>query len=72
MPVDLSAGNKRNKYLKSVKKHSFCYSGSIPSIYREIYETINLHGFDKLTLAVFVPLFESSTLTKTILNQVEV
>ena len=33
---------------------------------------INLHGIDKLTLAVFVPLFESSTLTKAVLNQVDV
>ena len=31
---------------------------------------INLHGLDKLTLGVFIPLFESNTLTKAILNQV--
>ncbi|CAF2591171.1 unnamed protein product [Rotaria sp. Silwood2] len=31
---------------------------------------INIHGIDKLTLSVFVPLFESNTLTKTILNQI--
>ncbi|CAF3592991.1 unnamed protein product [Rotaria sp. Silwood1] len=45
-------------------------AGSIPSIYRNLFEMINLHGIDKLTLAVFVPLFESNTLTKTILNQI--
>ncbi|CAF3308914.1 unnamed protein product [Rotaria socialis] len=45
-------------------------AGSIPSIYRNLFELINLHGIDKLTLAVFVPLFESNVLTKTILNQI--
>jgi hypothetical protein len=30
---------------------------------------INSYGLDKLTFVVFVPLFESKTLTKTILNQ---
>ncbi|CAF0891827.1 unnamed protein product [Rotaria sordida] len=45
-------------------------TGSIPPIYRNLFEMINLHGIDKLTLAVFVPLFESNTLTQTILNQI--
>ncbi|CAF0924773.1 unnamed protein product [Adineta ricciae] len=45
-------------------------TGSIPSIYRDLFEMINLHGIDKLTLTVFVPLFESPTLTKAILNQI--
>jgi len=31
---------------------------------------INLHSINKLTLTVFIPLFESTTLTKAILNQV--
>lgn len=31
---------------------------------------INLHSIDKLTLPVFINLFESNTLTKPILNQV--
>lgn len=31
---------------------------------------INTYGIDKITLAVFVPLFESNILSKTILNQV--
>jgi hypothetical protein len=44
--------------------------GSIPSIYRDLFEMINLHGIDKLTLAVFIPLFESKILSKIILNQV--
>ncbi len=31
---------------------------------------INLHGLDKITFIIFIPLFESNTLTKAILNQV--
>ncbi|CAF1173442.1 unnamed protein product [Rotaria sordida] len=30
---------------------------------------INLHGLDKITFTIFIPLFESNTLTKAILNQ---
>jgi hypothetical protein len=30
---------------------------------------INSYGLDKLTFAIFVPLFESNTLTRTMLNQ---
>jgi hypothetical protein len=44
-------------------------SGSIPAIYREVFEMFNLHGLNKLTFTIFVPLFESNTLTKPILNQ---
>jgi hypothetical protein len=69
MPVDLSAGNNQNNRLK-FNKYLFLNLGSIPSIYRDLFEMINLHGLDKLTLAVFTPLFESNILTKTILNQV--
>ncbi|CAF3562226.1 unnamed protein product [Rotaria sp. Silwood1] len=44
--------------------------GSIPTIYRDLFEMINLHGLEKLTFTIFVPLFESNTLTKTVLNQI--
>ncbi|CAF1246872.1 unnamed protein product [Rotaria sordida] len=44
--------------------------GSIPAIYRDLYEMINLHGLEKLTFTIFVPLFESDTLTQAVLNQI--
>ena len=67
MPLDLVGGNSknRNSHISFFRSNS----GSIPAIYRDVFEMLNLHGLDKLTFAVFVPLFESHTLTKTILNQ---
>ncbi|CAF1219463.1 unnamed protein product [Rotaria sordida] len=44
--------------------------GSIPAIYRDLYEMINLHGLEKLTFTIFVPLFESDTLAQAVLNQI--
>jgi len=43
--------------------------GSIPTLYRDVFEMFNSHGLNKLTFTIFVPLFESNTLTKSILNQ---
>ncbi|CAF3840896.1 unnamed protein product [Adineta steineri] len=45
-------------------------AGLIPSVYRDLFEMVNLHGLDKLTLTVFISVFESNTLTKNILNQI--
>lgn len=72
MAVDLSGGsfNLRMKRILKVSRHSFILnSGSIPTLYREVFEMFNQHGLNKLTFTIFVPLFESNTLTKTILNQ---
>lgn len=44
--------------------------GIIPSLYRDVFEMFNSHGLNKLTFSIFVLLFESNTLTKSLLNQV--
>lgn len=44
--------------------------GAIPSVYRELFEMINTYGIEKITLPIFVSLFESNSLSRTILNQV--
>lgn len=44
-------------------------TGSIPTIYHDVFEMFNSNGLNTLTFNIFVPLFESNTLTKSILNQ---
>jgi hypothetical protein len=68
MPVDLSGGIVK---IEEIDKNIFfpLHAGTIPAMYREVYEMFNLHGLNKLTFTIFVPLFESNTLTKSILNQ---
>jgi hypothetical protein len=67
MPVDLSAGSFTTR---EIHKDFFPANlGSIPTLYRDVFEMFNSHGLNKLTFTIFVPLFESNTLTKSILNQ---
>jgi Ca2+-binding EF-hand superfamily protein len=67
MPVDLNGGSIKTE--KIAKVFFSLDSGSIPATYREVFEMFNLHGLNKLTFTIFVPLFESNTLTKPMLNQ---
>jgi hypothetical protein len=55
--------------LEKLTEFSPANLGSIPALYRDVYEMFNSHGLNKLTFTIFVPLFESNTLTKSILNQ---
>ena len=45
-------------------------SGIVPTNYRELFEMFNNYGLERLTVTIFTSLFESTSLTKAILNQI--
>ena len=71
MPFELSAGKTCSiDFLFKLHRTIFRRSGSIPAIYRDLFEMLNVHGIEKLNSSKFESLFERQTLTKSVLSQV--
>lgn len=72
MPVlRTNVSQNRDRSRLEIKMSISLSAGSIPPIYRQLFEMIDGYGIHLITVTVFTSLFESATLSKEILTQVK-